>query len=522
MQNLAEARDLKTPHSPMRRSVFSQIRQSHITASILESVPGFTLIKPPRIKLTEKRNGFTIKNITIIDMEPNSKPFVGNILVKHDKIVGIHASDSEKDVLGEIIDGTGKYIIPSLIECHCHIESILGNWMKPLYMAAGVTSVRDMATPHKKWTKIGPGGNFDDLHFYGPRVFPVAGFFDGHPGVFSWALIPENRNEVRYYLDEIIDCKIKAIKIYSYITGEMLEIIAAEAMKRDLYITGHVPMALDMYKAAELGMNEFEHNMGIPETILKINDIDFNQSLSRQGHYWGKIKNMQDELRKLATDMKNLNIVHVPTYSVVKGMGYADTSKVHKDTRLQYLPALFPNLIWSTKMPGISTWESEDFKAMRDNINISAQYTRYLYEEGGTILAGTDCPMFSLPGFSLQDELENLVSHSGFSPYDALASATCKAANVIGVAEKIGSIKEGKTADLLLLDKNPLDDIKSVTEIHALIFNGKIAANSEIEKNLQKISDVFSGFLSQKIMNPVVNGLFNSMVNRFIPPQKKD
>ncbi|MBF0119705.1 MAG: amidohydrolase family protein [Desulfobacterales bacterium] len=488
---------------------------------LMELIPGYSILKPTPIELTAIKNRWVIRNVTVIDMIKGSAPKICDVLISGNKITDIYPTAKTNGIMeGEVIDGTGKFLIPSLIDSHCHITNYIRYWMENLYIAAGVTSVRDMATPKAFWKILDPGGNLNNPQFKGPRIFPVAGFFDGDPGVFGWAIIPKNRDEVIRYLDEIVDCGISAIKLYSYLKKDMFEIIVKEAAKRNLYIAGHVPLAVDMIEAAQIGMNEFEHYLGVPETILGIRDSNFMKNIRFQGHYWLKLKDKTFELRKLAAKMKEYQTVHVPTISVVRGMSCVNAPQLMHDYRHQFVSEIIINLLWSKNFPGMNTIKDTDFESMRNSFLISTQYTQILKEEGVTILAGTDSPVtFSIPGFSIHDELKLLVKYAGFKPEEALASATREASKVIGVENKIGTIRQGMIADMVLLDKNPLEDIENVSKINMVIFNGKIAKKEEIDAKLSKMSTEYYSYFSRKILNPILTYFFNYILKLAIPSQ---
>ncbi|MBF0227409.1 MAG: amidohydrolase family protein [Desulfobacterales bacterium] len=502
----------------MKNNMINLIRS--IAPPLLNFIPGYSLFKPQRIVFKENKDGFTIQNINVIDMVKEKKPMLADVMIKGNRIVDIHPSGSEQGILGQKINGKGKYLIPALIDSHCHIVNFMYPWMAPLYMAAGVTAVRDMATPQKKWRELG-SGNIHDESFLGPRIFPVAGFFDGPPGVFGWAILPKNEKEVSRYVDELFDYGINALKIYSYMPPEILKLIVKSAKPKNIHIAGHIPLALDMYQAAEIGMHEFEHNLGVPETLLSIKDTNFNKNIRLQGHYWNQLKDKDKEMQELAMNMSKKGIINVPTFNVARGMGYTNLPDLKIDKRLDYLPSIFPDLIWSLKFPAFNQWNDNDFAAQRNVINISGRYTRYLKEAGGTILAGTDTPMgFGIPGFSLLDELNWLVTYANFSPYEALSSATVLPAKVMRANNDLGMIKQGMLADMLILDQNPLENIKAVSKINTIIFNGKIAEYQEIKSKLNKMAENYSGFIAQFILNPTFRMLFDLIVRRFIPPPK--
>jgi len=451
------------------------------------------------MSLARIKDGILISNGTIISMKKGEKPYRGDILIKGNRIVKIFRKKPENLPVQKTIDAKGKFIIPALIDSHAHITQMrimAAPVMDPLYMVTGVTTVRDMATGEPEWDNDDFRLGFDEPDFEGPRIFKVAGFFDGEPGVFSWAIIPETKKEVEEYIAEIVDNKITSIKIYSYMQPEMLKIITKEAEKKGLYVAGHVPVSMNAIEAADAGMQEFEHNFGMPDTILAENDESFFRNMRNFGHRWERVKSRKDDLRKLARDMKKKDITLVPTLVVTRGLGNSNLPDIKNDPRIKYLPDFVPDSIWGKDNPMLQKWTDEDFKLYRDGTDVSGLFTKMCSDEGVKILTGTDSPAAqAFPGFGTHEEMKLLVELSGFSNEEALASATRIPADHMGIGDKLGTIEEGKMADILILDENPLKDISSTEKINSIIFNGRLAERKDIDQQLKDLEEKFHGMM---------------------------
>ncbi|MCU0822699.1 MAG: hypothetical protein MUC95_09555 [Spirochaetes bacterium] len=170
-------------------------------------------------------------------MKKGSKPEIADVFISVNKIIKITKSGTGTTPAKKIIAATVKFLIPALIDSHCLITQMRmmsAPVMDPPYMVSGVTTVRDMATGDAEWDNKDLGGRFDDTGFQGPRVLRAAGFSDGPPGVFSWAIIPENKKEGEKYIDEVVENKINIIKIYSYLQPDIMKYLADSASKRGL------------------------------------------------------------------------------------------------------------------------------------------------------------------------------------------------------------------------------------------------------------------------------------------------
>ena len=484
-------------------------------------ISNYSPVKPPPMQFMKPSGGIRIRNATIISMKNGAAPMLADVTVRGNRIKNIASPGEDRSAVETTIDGTGKFLIPALIDSHAHItpmrivNSVI---MDPLYMAAGVTSVRDMATGKWSWKNRNYGRRFDDTDFQGPRIFRVAGFFDGPPGVFSWAIIPKNKKEVYNHIDKIAAHKIKAIKIYSYMKPHMLKTITTAAHKKDLHVAGHIPLSMSAVEAADFGMNEFEHDYGIPDTILQERDVSFFKNIRKYAHNWERLNGREDELIHLARALKKRNIINVPTISLLQKAGFSNLPDLRRDRRVRYLPEYISEFFWGVDNPMLQRWSDEDFEAYRNFSHMQGRYNQILKDEGITILAGTDAPAsFSIPGFSLHDELKSLVKYAGFSCEEALASATCKPAAVMRAADQIGTIEPGKMADMLLLDENPLKNIGAVEKIRVLIFNGQVATKEIIDHQLDALENKFHNFLHTKIISKSVKIGNNKGFSYLIP-----
>ncbi|MDQ6887278.1 MAG: amidohydrolase family protein [Gemmatimonadota bacterium] len=174
----------------------------------------------------------------------------------------------------------------------------------------------------------------------------------------------------------------------------------------------------------------------------------------------------------------------MPTIAVLHSIAFLDDSTLARDPRLRYIPPLMTSG-WTPKA---------DFRfrslTPQDWLNRKAAYAKQLqlvtllHREGVRFLAGTDLSNpYIFPGFSLHDELASLVA-AGFTPLEAIRSATIEAARFLGAADSLGSVATGKRADLLLLDADPLTDIRNTTRIAVVVAAGRVVDRAARERLL--------------------------------------
>lgn len=422
-----------------------------------------------------------IKNGTIIDVE-NGLSFIGAIEVEGNKIKRmIKQPDALPEGL-ETIDAKGKYIIPGLIDMHCHINERYA----PHFVASGVTTVRNAAG------NVILLQNFIQKPDYAPtpRVYASDRMIDGTPG--QWGptsygnFVTDDPEEARKEVRRQVEVGAKFIKLYGWIKREVMEAAADEAKKFNLevacdLINSKEITALD---AAELGVTWFEHASGFAQEIYK----GWNPLVDQTE--WSHINwdnPDQGKIKELCEKMLAYNVKLCPTMVVF-------------DQPVQY-----PN-IWSPKNNVIESlvninylmqeWKSNteyvDTIKSRTAIinNLTKAIAKTYYDMGGTVVAGTDTPalMFTYPGMALHRELEIFVE-IGFTEIEALQAATVNAAKSINLND-IGTLQEGKIADLVILNKNPLENIKHTQDIEFIIKGGKVYNQEDILRSIPSEEEV--------------------------------
>jgi len=182
-----------------------------------------------------------------------------------------------------------------------------------------------------------------------------------------------------------------------------------------------------------------------------------------------------------------------PTLFILRDTELLDEVHDLKDERLRYLPPAVRERFDPTNNQMTKTILTLDHEKRRNLFRRQIEMVGEMRRAGVLILAGTDTSEFGgFPGFSLHDELELLV-RAGLTPMEALQSATISAARFLGEEREFGSVEEGKVADLVLLDANPLADISNIKRIDAVIFGGKLISKPELERLLARVEDVASG-----------------------------
>ncbi|MGM8216812.1 amidohydrolase family protein [Bacillaceae bacterium W0354] len=412
-----------------------------------------------------------IKNGTIINVE-NGATFTGAIEVEGSQIKRIIKQGEVFPEGIETVDAKGKYIIPGLIDMHCHINE----GFAPHFVASGVTTVRNTAGNVLLLNKLIEKP--DDAPT--PRVYAADRMIDGTPG--QWGptsfgnFVTDHPEEAREEVRRQVDVGAKFIKLYGWIKKDVMEAAADEAKKfgMELSIDLINSKELTALDAARAGVTWFEHASGFAQELYKGWSPLVDQKEWRHIN-WEEPD--QDKVQELCEKMLEYNVKLCPTMVLF-------------DQAMRF-PA-----IWSPKNKVIESIENRNHpmeywkshEKLIDHIkesnavinNLTKAIAKTYYDLGGTVVAGTDTPalMYTYPGMALHRELEIFVE-IGFTALEALQAATVSAAKSINLDE-IGSIQEGKMADLVILNGNPLDNIKHTQDIEMIVKGGKVYNQEEI------------------------------------------
>jgi imidazolonepropionase-like amidohydrolase len=328
----------------------------------------------------------------------------------------------------------GKTVIPGLWDMHTHVTQV--EWA-PVYLAAGVTTVRDMGNEFEFITALTSA--VASGRALGPRLL-LAGLIDGGGpnafGVYDGATVEEAVRLVRKYHD----AGFQQIKVYSLLTAPVVEAVCAEAHRLGMTVTGHIPTAMTIEQAVSAGMDHIAHlpirgEAGTPE-------VD-----------------------RIAAFLKGHNTVVDPTQSWNELLGHAAGVPIAAiQPAVERIPPPLNRLFSNAGTAGI------DAAGARARLERGLRIVRELHEAGVPIVAGTD---EGIPGHSVHREIE-LYVEAGFTPMEALQAATIVSARAMKLDGELGTIEKGKRADLLVLDANPLDRIQNVRTVRWTVHDGRV------------------------------------------------
>jgi imidazolonepropionase-like amidohydrolase len=392
-----------------------------------------------------------------------------------------------------VIDATGRFLIPGLWDMHVH--SAFGDWFPhgrdvilPLYVANGVTGVRDMGGDIPvlfSWRKEITAGTL-----IGPRMVVSGPMLDGYlpdgkslrfPSSIPVTGVTDAVAAVRSLAGQHVDF----IKVQSEVPHDAYLAAAAEAHRVGLPIVGHVPTRVRIREVIAAGQKSIEHLMGIFEGCSTQEDRFVAGTGSMQLLLASYDAPRCDALiRRLA----KAQVWQVPTLAWQRGETLLDLLDQQHQPLARYVPAYWRNVSWRRFTDGIMTDIRKDPLARRQEYwHRNLTMVGALHHAGVPILAGTDAApgVYILPGFSLHDELAEMVA-AGLSPMEALQTATSNPARFL-MRDDIGKIAPGAVADLVLLSADPVADIHNTTAIQAVVANGRIFDRAGLDDLLHQV-----------------------------------
>ena len=386
-----------------------------------------------------------IENVTVINVDTGARWPDQTVVVTGTRISAVgQAASVTRPAGARVVDGRGKFLIPGLWDTHVHALFNGFDRAMPYLAAIGITSVRDMANSFEQLADARRPRQ--DPNFIAPRlavatgpgldgVTPNFGPLPVPPGVLLVITTPE---QGRAIVNTLASAKVDAIKVRNALTTETYLAIAQEAKRWGIPFDGHLPPTVNIVQASDAGQRVVEHLQGLAALCAA------NPAALDQGRGQGP----------------------GPAQGQAPAPQPIEINRARCEETARHLVR---NGTWLT--PTIGAPVPGNNPVRQFNLRI----TQIAAQAGVPMLAGTDWPgiLFSNGQRSVHQELAGLVE-AGLTPQQALRTATVNPAMLFNMNEQLGSIEQGKLADLLLLDGDPLMDITNTTKIAAVVVNGKL------------------------------------------------
>ena len=400
-----------------------------------------------------------LRNVRVFDSEHARLGEPSDVYLAGARIAAIYPAGSRAVEVAQVIDGGGRVLLPGLFDMHVH----LSNWDGPLHLAAGVTTVRDLANDNARLAAL--VADIEAGRLLGPRVV-AAGFLEGESEhAARYGRVVADRAAAEQAIDWYAQRGFRQIKIYNSFPRELLPQAVAYAHSRGLRVSGHVPAFMRAEEVVRAGFDELQHINQLALNFLVTPETD-TRTLQRfylvsEGAH--------------ALDLDGPAVRDFIALLVERGVTVDPTLAVFEDMpqRQGEVLGTFAPIIDHLPVSLQRSARTTSFEVTDDKAGVYADSYRWLvalvgrlHAAGVELVAGTD----GTPGFTLHRELELYVA-AGIAPAEALRIATWNAARASGELDRLGSVTPGKLADLVLVDGDPTRDISALRKV-ALVLKG--------------------------------------------------
>ena len=462
------------------------------------------------------QNIIAFQGVSVVDVIHGSLNNKHTVVVEGNRIVAVGPMDEIKiPDDAKVIHAQGNFLIPGLWDMHVHSVANIAwdmrertvstaEWHFPLFLAYGVTGVRNMgdasADPTLQLTNS-VKRQLAEGKLVGPRLIASGPTIDGDPPLASNPVVVHTADEARAVVNKVADHHADFIKVYENLSRDSYFAIIDEAKRRKIPVVGHVPFRVLPKEAAEAGQRTFEHVLAMAsgcstkaeserEEFARILSDPTNSAVVEHTplelfHHERRLYDSRDVAvcaETLAAYRRN-NVADAP--SLVGYHHVVNAKEIFSNSKSM---RLVPNVIRQNWESGINSEIGRKIQSILGPIvPLQSENVRVLNEAGVMLLAATDVgiPML-VPGISLHEELVLLVG-SGLTPLQALQSATVNPARTLGLSDSLGSIEVSKLADLVLLDADPLKDIRNTQRIRAVMADGRLYLRSDLDQLLKGI-----------------------------------
>ena len=457
-----------------------------------------------------RRLAFT--HATVIDMTGAPPKSDMTVVVEGGSIVQVGKTRSVKvPADARIVDAAGKFLIPGLWDMHVHtLREGRPPIFFPLFIANGVTSVRDMGCSFEEFDQLKELRlKIADGTIIGPRVVAAPGpFLDGPHAFWPNRSIPvSNETEARQAVASLKQHGADFVKTYNNIPREAYFAVIYEARRQGLPVAGHVPLYVSVAEASDAGQKTMEHlgsiyggillacssreaeiRRAMIEAIERPNSTAPSQLAAQRAELPALMNSYsREKASALFKRFVRNGTWQVPTLVVLRSFAYIDDPAFTNDERIKYLPRSMMSGWNAREVPIFMERTAADVANGKKLFDMQKQLVDALRRADVQLMAGSDAlNPFIFPGFSLQDELALLV-RAGLTPLEALQAATINPARFFGMQDKLGTVETSKLADLVLLNGNPLDDIHNTQRIQAVVVNGRYFSRVELDRMLAEV-----------------------------------
>jgi imidazolonepropionase-like amidohydrolase len=455
----------------------------------------FSCARPPEKSLA-------ITNVTVIDVAAGASRAGQTVVVRGERITAVGDTAAISLPRGtKVVDGTGRFVLPGLVDMHVHLTAAgepdgSRRFMIPLLLANGITTVRDMGgyleslVPLREQIKKGKR--------LGPQIFYAGPYLDGSPPSFEPSLVVTDRVQASEDVHQLVERGVDFIKVQTMLSREAYFAIAEAARREKIPFVGHVPDQVTAAQAADAGQHSIEHLTNVlrgcssdeARLMREQFHVPVGKATAAEAHE--RVVRWQRELLEsystaaadaLVGRFAEKSVWQTPTLVLLKHDAFP-TLDLGRAEAERYVPKA-TRQVWEKsreRQMRLVTPAESDLRAQL--LKKSESLVSEMQKRGVHILAGTDAPAPDVvPGDSLHRELALLVE-AGLEPKEALRAATSAPAEFLEQSRDSGTVAAGKYADLVLLDSNPLEEIRNTRRIQAVMVRGQMLERGDLDKML--------------------------------------
>jgi imidazolonepropionase-like amidohydrolase len=428
---------------------------------------------------SEKRE-IVFRSVNVITMENDKVQPDQDVVIRNGRIVSVgKAGQARPGNNALLIDGKGKYLMPGLAEMHAHVPPV--DDLEPmkevltLFACNGITTIRGMLG-HPRHLEL--RSKIEKGEILGPRFYTSGPSFSGGTVASPQAAT------------EMVSAQKKAgydfLKLHPGLNVEKFNSLVQTAKTENIPFAGHVSFDVGIWRAIEAGYATIDHMDGFIEGLVPGIDSMTEQQSGFFGLYAAKLADTT-RIRKLMDGLRHANVWVVPTQALAeRWMAPASSESFRSASEMKYMNDQTLNNWTNSKN---SLMNNPRYKAaeVNDYLKLRRRLIHACQQYGVGLLLGSDAPqVFNVPGFSVHHELEYMVN-SGLTPYQALQSGTVNVARFYNQTQDRGMVKKGMVADLVLLDGNPLTDIKQTRNVAGVMLRNRWLSKAFIDQELKKL-----------------------------------
>jgi imidazolonepropionase-like amidohydrolase len=420
-------------------------------------------------------------------VDVNVVPMDTPVVLEHQTVVVVNGLISEVSLSSitevpnhaQIINGTGKFLIPGLADMHVHISN-QDEFL--LFIANGVTTVNNMFgyTECLAWRSDIERGDI-----LGPTIYTSGPIIDGNPPFIEGSTVVETAAEAKRVVVAQKSAGYDFIKVYDFLTQDAYAAILLAAEENGIPVVGHVPDKVGLSGVLASGQKSIEHLRGYAPALASYPDkVTFGTE------DWAMADT--SKMHNLAEATRDAGVWNCPT--LVVSQKWVQPDEQRELLAMPVMRYISPEVRaeWDPSNNYLSYFTAEKLAAVKGSHRQRSMMTRALHESGARLLLGTDSGNpFVVAGFSVHEELANLVD-SGLTPYEALLTGTRNAAEFVDAPKKFGVVTTGARADLILTKHNPLDDIDAVAKSEGVMVRGVWLPRKELLQMLERLAESYT------------------------------